>query len=182
MWTVILPVCALPTIALMLWTDRRAKHHGLVKERVSLLHDVPSGASWFQKASHIFWVELDIFGALLLMAGLAMTLLPISIAGKNNTDRWKNPSSIILLIFGVLTFAGFLLWDGRYAKKPIIPFRMVKERNVILGCAAAFTIAMSDATYRTFLSSFLQVAGGYSPGNATRIEYVNSSYFRTQLQ
>ncbi|PVH74282.1 MFS general substrate transporter [Cadophora sp. DSE1049] len=170
MWAVILPFCALPTIALMIWTDRRAKQRGIVRERVSLLHDAPSGASWARKAYQVLWIELDLPGAFLLMAGLAMTLLPISIAGKNNTARWKKPSSIILLILGVLTFAGFLFWDGKFARKPIIPFRMVKERNVILGCAAACTIAMSDAVYRTFLSSFLQVAGGYSPGNATRID------------
>ncbi|KAK0123868.1 hypothetical protein ONS95_008861 [Cadophora gregata] len=170
MWAVILPFCALPTIALMIWTDRRAKQRGIVRERVSLLHDVPSGSSWARKAYQVLWIELDLPGAFLLMAGLAMTLLPISISGKNNTERWKKPSSIILLIFGVLTFAGFLVWDGKFARKPIIPFRMVKERNVILGCAAACTIAMSDAAYRTFLSSFLQVAGGYSPGNATRID------------
>ncbi|KAL2059852.1 hypothetical protein VTL71DRAFT_10007 [Oculimacula yallundae] len=170
MWAVILPFCALPTVALMLWMDRRAKKRGIVKERVSLLHDAPSGASWGRKAYQVLWIELDLPGAFLLMAGLAMTLLPISIAGKNKTDRWKRPSSIILLVLGVLTFAAFLVWDGKFAKKPIIPFRMVKERNVILGCAAACTIAMSDAAYRTFLSSFLQVAGGFSPGNATRID------------
>jgi len=170
MWTIILPFCALPTIALMVWIDRRAKQKGVIRERVSLLHDVPSGASIGQKVYHILWVELDLPGAFLLMAGLAMTLLPLSISGKSNTSRWSRPSSIILLVLGVVVFGLFLVYDGRFAKKPIIPFRMIRERNVILGCVAACTIAMSDAAYRTFLSSFLQVAGGYSPGNATRIE------------
>ncbi|KAH7310262.1 siderophore iron transporter mirA [Rhexocercosporidium sp. MPI-PUGE-AT-0058] len=169
-WAVILPFCALPTIALMIWTDRRATKMGIVKEKISLLHDAPSGASWGKKAYQVLWIEVDLPGEFLLMAGLAMTLLLISIAGKSNTARWKRPSSVILLIMGVLTVAGFLVWDGKFAKKPIIPFRMVKEKSVVLGCVAAITIAMSDAVYRTFLSSSLQVAGGYSPGNATRID------------
>ncbi|KAG8674082.1 hypothetical protein FPOAC2_00056 [Fusarium poae] len=47
---------------------------------------------------------------------------------------------------------------------------MIKNRNVILACASVCMIAMSDSTYRTLASSFLQVAGGYSPGHAVRID------------
>ncbi|KAI1057534.1 hypothetical protein LB505_010439 [Fusarium chuoi] len=67
-----------------------------------------------------------------------MTLLPLSITGRRNTEKWTEPSSIVLLVVGVLTFVAFLIWDGRYAKKPIVPFRMIKNRNVILACASQF--------------------------------------------
>ncbi|KPM37951.1 Siderophore iron transporter mirA [Neonectria ditissima] len=167
MWAIILPVTAIPTIATMLWMGRRAKRLGLIGEHVSLLHDSPSGV--LGKVKHLV-VKLDIIGALLLVAGLAMTLLPMTIAGRKDTDKWKEPSSIVLLIIGVLTFVAFLVWDGRFAAYPIVPYRTIKERNVIVACASACVIAMSDSVYRPFLSSFLQVAGHYSPGAATRVD------------
>ncbi|KAJ3541158.1 hypothetical protein NM208_g4734 [Fusarium decemcellulare] len=167
MWAIVLPVTAIPTISIMLWMGRRAKNIGLITEKLSLLHGAPSGA--VGKARHIF-TQLDIIGALLLIGGLAMTLLPMTIAGRNNTDRWEKPSSIVLLIVGVLTFIGFLVWDGKFASNPIIPYRTIRERNVIVACASVIIIAMSDSIYRPFLSSFLQVAGHYSPGAATRVD------------
>ncbi|WAO93511.1 Hypothetical protein NCS54_01106100 [Fusarium falciforme] len=167
MWSIILPVTAIPTISMMLWMGRRAKKIGLVTERLSLLHGAPSGA--VGKVKHIA-TQLDLIGALLLIGGLAMTLLPMTIAGRRNTDRWEEPSSIVLLIVGVLTFVGFLVWDGKFASNPIIPYRTIRERNVIIACTSVIVIAMSDSIYRPFLSSFLQVAGHYSPGAATRVD------------
>ncbi|KAH7006626.1 major facilitator superfamily domain-containing protein [Fusarium venenatum] len=172
MWAAIIPFCALPTIAIMVFMDFRARKKGIYYHRVSLraASEIPEGASWATKIRQVLFVQLDIVGAFLLLAGLSMTLLPLSITGRRNTDRWTEPSSIVLLVVGVLTFVGFLVWDGRYAKKPIVPFRMIKNRNVILACASVCMIAMSDSTYRTFAPSFLQVAGGYSPGHAVRID------------
>ncbi|RBQ78085.1 hypothetical protein FVER14953_03479 [Fusarium verticillioides] len=172
MWAAIMPFCALPTIAVMVFMSMRARKRGIVSHRTSLraASEIPKGASWVVQARQVLYVQLDIVGAFLLLAGLAMTLLPLSITGRRNTDKWSEPSSIVLLVVGVVTFVAFLIWDGRYAKKPIVPFRMIKNRNVILACVSVCLIAMSDSTYRTFASSFLQVAGGYSPGHAVRID------------
>ncbi|KAJ4250954.1 hypothetical protein NW762_011604 [Fusarium torreyae] len=167
MWAIILPVTAIPTIGIMVWMKRRAKKIGLITEKVSFMHGASSGP--LGKAKHI-GTQLDLIGALLLVGGLAMTLLPMTIAGRNNTDRWSRPSSIVLIIIGVLTFIGFLVWDGKFASNPIIPYRTIRERNVIVACASVIIIAMSDSIYRPFLSSFLQVAGHYSPGAATRVD------------
>ncbi|RBA19224.1 hypothetical protein FPRO05_10153 [Fusarium proliferatum] len=152
MWAAIMPFCALPTIAVMVFMSLKARKRGIVSERTSLraASEIPKGASWIVQARQVLYVRLDIVGAFLLLAGLAMTLLPLSITGRRNTEKWTEPSSIVLLVVGVLTFIAFLVWDGRYAKKPIVPFRMIKNRNVILACVS--------------------VAGGYSPGHAVRID------------
>ncbi|TXC10892.1 hypothetical protein FocTR4_00007754 [Fusarium oxysporum f. sp. cubense] len=152
MWAAIMPFCALPTIAVMVFMSLRARKRGIVSKRTSLraASEIPKGASWFVQARQVLYVQLDIVGAFLLLGGLAMTLLPLSITGRRNTEKWTEPSSIVLLVVGVFTFVAFLIWDGWYAKKPIVPFRMIKNRNVILACAS--------------------VAGGYSPGHAVRID------------
>ena len=163
MWAAIMPFCALPTIAIMVFMEFRARKKGIYYKPVSLraASEIPEGASWTTKVRQVLFVQLDIVGAFLLLAGLAMTLLPLSITGRRNTERWTEPSSIVLLVVGVLAFVGFLIWDGRYAKKPIVPFRMIKNRNFILACVSVCIIAMSDSTYRTFAPSFLQVAECY---------------------
>lgn len=172
MWAAIMPFCATPTIAIMIFMQRRARKRGIDNRRLSLRKaaGVPHGAPLKTRIYQIVWVHLDIMGAFLLMAGLAMTLLPLSITGRRNTERWSEPSSIVLIVVGVCTFVAFLVWSGKFAKNPIVPFRMIKERNVILACASVCFIALSDSTYRAFLTSFLQVAAGVSPGHAVRIE------------
>ncbi|CAF3488769.1 hypothetical protein SNK05_004341 [Fusarium graminearum] len=167
MWSIILPVTAIPTIGIMILMNRRAKKTGLLSEKVSFMHGAAPGP--VGKVKHV-GSQLDLIGALLLVAGLAMLLLPFTIAGRNNTDRWSRPSSIVLVIIGVLTFVGFLVWDGKFASNPIIPYRTIREHNVVIACASVIIIAMSDSIYRPFLSSFLQVAGHYSPGAATRVD------------
>lgn len=169
MWAMILPATVTPTVMVMLWMQRRAKRMGLHVGKVSILHGAKPGSGILGKIVHVS-ARLDIVGALLLIGGLAMTLLPMTIAGRNNTDRWKEPSSIVLIVIGVLTFIGFLIWDGKFASNPIIPYRTIRERNVIIACCSCIIIACSDSCYRPFLSSFLQVAGFYSPGAATRVD------------
>lgn len=172
MWAAIIPFCALPTIFVMIIMKRRAQNQGLVYRRVGLRAsaNIAPGASIWSKLYHIGWIQLDGPGAFLLLAGLSLTLLPLSITGRRNTERWSEPSSIVLIIVGVLTLGAFMLWDGRYARNPIVPLRMIKNPTVSLACLSVCVIAMSDATYRAFVTSFLQVAGAYSPGHAVRIE------------
>ncbi|KAL2206898.1 MFS general substrate transporter [Sarocladium strictum] len=172
MWAAIMPFCAIPTIAIMIFMQYRGRKKGIQYQRVPLraTSGIPANASLKTQLYQIVWVKLDIVGALLLLGGLSMTLLPISITGRRNTDRWTEPSSIVLIVVGVLTFIGFLVWDGKFAQNPIVPLRMIKNRNVMLACASVCLIAMADSTYRAFVSSFLQVAGGFSPGHAVRID------------
>ncbi|EEY17209.1 siderophore iron transporter mirA [Verticillium alfalfae VaMs.102] len=131
----------LPTIAIMIWMGRRPNAWSSSASVSSLMHGAPSGP--VGKAKHLA-TELDLIGAFLLIGGLSMTLLPITIAGRRDTDKWKEASSIVLIIVGVLTFVAFLVWDYKYATKPIIPYRTMRARNVIIACASACFIAMSD--------------------------------------
>lgn len=175
MWAAIMPFCAIPTITIMVLMERRGRKQGINYRRLPLRASsgVAPGASLKTQLYNVLWLRLDIMGAFLLLGGLSMTLLPISITGRRNTDKWSEPSSIALITVGLSTFVAFLVWDGMFAKNPIVPLRMIRNRNVVLACGAVSLIAISDATYRAFAGSFLQVAGGFSPGHAVRIEYAH---------
>lgn len=174
MWAIIFPFCSLPLIATMLVLQKRAAKHGLAKKPKSLIAGYQKGEPLWKKIFHLFWVELDLPGALLLVAGFSLILVPLSLTGSFNSDRWREPSFIAMLVVGVILFVAFIVWDAKFAKKPFIPYRMVTERTVIAACIASALDFMSYVLFTLFFPSYLQVAGGYSPGHATRIELVHS--------
>ena len=116
------------------------------------------------------WVDFDILGAVLLTVGLGLVLIPLSLTGAKNSDRWDKGSYIAMLVIGVAIFSVFLLWDAKFAKVPFMPFRMIKERTVVAACILSMLDFFHYSCFTIFFPSYLQVAGGFSPGHSTRIE------------
>lgn len=166
MWAVIFPFCALPLILTMFVLQRRAEKNGLQRRS---LHDSPS-STLPQRLYNLLWTELDLFGAFLLVVGLGLTLIPLSLTGAKNSGRWQNGSFIAMLVLGVFVLCLFVAWDARVAARPFIPFRMVRERTVVAACVLSALDFFHYSCFTTFFPSYLQVAGGYSAGQATRIE------------
>ncbi|PCD33610.1 hypothetical protein AU210_009830 [Fusarium oxysporum f. sp. radicis-cucumerinum] len=59
---------------------------------------------------------------------------------------------------------------GAFAKVPFVPFRMIKERTVVAACVLSMLDFFHYSCFTLFFPSYLQVAGGFSPGHATRID------------
>ncbi|WKT48127.1 Major facilitator superfamily [Fusarium oxysporum f. sp. vasinfectum] len=53
---------------------------------------------------------------------------------------------------------------------PFVPFRMIKERTVVAACVLSMLDFFHYSCFTLFFPSYLQVAGGFSPGHATRID------------
>jgi hypothetical protein len=119
---------------------------------------------------NLIWVDLDILGAVLLVLGLGLTLIPLSLTGARNSDRWDQGSYIAMLVIGVVVVGVFFVWDTKFAKVPFVPFRMIKERTVVAACVLSMLDFFHYSCFTLFFPSYLQVAGGFSPGHATRIE------------
>ncbi|KAL1595898.1 hypothetical protein SLS60_009588 [Paraconiothyrium brasiliense] len=170
MWAVILPVCAVPFIATIFVLQHRATAKGFVAARPKVLHDVQDGDSVVRKTYQLLWIELDIFGAVLLVAGLALFLVPLSLTGSGNSLAWGNAHFIAMLVLGFVLFVAFIVWDARFAKKPFIPYRLIKQPTVVAACVLCMLDFFHYAVFSTFFPSYLQVAGHFAPGRATRIE------------
>ena len=169
MWAIILPVCTAPLIGIMFWLHKKAKTNGEIKT-IAVMKDINRSDPWYRKTYQLLWIELDLFGAFLLAAGLTLALIPINIAGKANINRWKQAHNIVMLILGVLLFIAFIAWDSLWAKKPFIPYRMVKKFTIFAACAIGAFDFFNYACFTSFFPSYLQVAGHYSPGVSTRID------------
>lgn len=131
-WAIILPVCFVPLAVSLFMNQRRAKKLGL--DFPSPFKDRSIGAN----VKHL-WFDLDIFGILLLAAGISLILLPLTLA-PNASGRWKNASMIAMLVIGGVLCVVFPFWERskKLAPKAFFPPNLFQNRTVIAGVAIAF--------------------------------------------
>ncbi|RAQ79178.1 enterobactin transporter MirA [Aspergillus flavus] len=170
MWAIVLPICGLPLLGSVFFHQHKAMKNGLGKKRLAAQLGLNASQPWWKQAYELLWVQLDLPGALLLLAGLALTLIPISLTGANRSDRWQSATFIAILVVGIVLLVLFALWDIFVAKKPFIPYRMVRSKTVAAACLLGALDFLHYSMFTVFYSSYLQVVGGYSPGHATRID------------
>ncbi|KAJ6087943.1 hypothetical protein N7467_006857 [Penicillium canescens] len=118
MWAIVLPVAPLPFISTMLYYQLRAPSTASVSEALGW----KSSDTWYTKVYRLLWIQLDLPGAVLLVAELSLLLIPLSLAGSNNSSAWTRGSFIAIPVLGVVFLMAFLVWDARFAQKP---FRLV---------------------------------------------------------
>ncbi|KAG5978788.1 hypothetical protein E4U55_005943 [Claviceps digitariae] len=166
---IVLPVCAAPLVTLLLVLQYKAmKVYGVAGATIV---EKKNRRVWSRAARYI-WVELDLLGVLLLIAGLALVLVPLSLTGSVHSDRWHSPSLIAMLAVGAVCMACLVVWDGWHAKKPIVPLSLLRRRTTVAACLLGLFDFLSFSLFKAFFPSFLQVAGGYTPADASLVKYV----------
>jgi EmrB/QacA subfamily drug resistance transporter len=103
--------------------------------------------------------RLDVPGALAVSSGLFALVFAFSWA---ETNSWREPVTIALLVAGVLLLALFVGIESRVAQ-PLLPLRVLRDRNrgasyisMLIASAAPFGVLI-------FLGFYLQQNEGYSP-------------------
>ncbi|KAI1779830.1 MFS general substrate transporter [Hypoxylon cercidicola] len=89
--------------------------------------------------------RIDFLGAALLGSGLLALLLPLRIAGQR--VPWTSPVVSLLFALGAILLALFVVTEMRWAKEPIFPLRLLKNRGVvvsylIMACQIAAQVGM----------------------------------------
>ncbi|BGP45661.1 ferrioxamine B transporter [Rhodotorula kratochvilovae] len=163
-WAAVYPFCALLVIVPFVVATRKAKRAGLLDDYLTPYQQL--GAK--RLASYLFW-EIDVVGAILVIAILALILLPFTLAG-GVAQSWKAAHNIAMLVIGVVVaLPAFIIWERKFARVPLFPFHLMKTRTVIgcLGIAVMlnFTWYMQGA----YLYTALVVAFHESVLSATRI-------------
>ncbi|KAF3009751.1 hypothetical protein E8E13_009449 [Curvularia kusanoi] len=136
-WAIILPVCFIPLAVSLFMNQRRAKKLGL---------EFPSPFKGRSVGTNLknLWFDLDIFGILLLAAGISLILLPLTLA-PNASGQWKNASMIAMLVIGGILCVVFPFWERstKLAPKAFFPPNLFKDRTVVAGVAIAFFYFMA---------------------------------------
>jgi MFS family permease len=103
--------------------------------------------------------QVDVVGAVLCalgLAGLTFGLIEQPLHG------WASPAVALPLALGVVLFAGFLLWEGRWAERPMLPLALFRRRNFSAGNLETFLMYGGLGLLFFFLVLFLQQVAGFS--------------------
>jgi SIT family siderophore-iron:H+ symporter-like MFS transporter len=156
MFGIIFPVIAIPLFLSLLFAEKRAKRAGALEGIPSPVRSLTSGHLWLD----FFW-QIDLVGLLLLAAIFAFILVPLTLAGGNGS-QWATPNIIVPLVIGVvICVPGFVIWEIKFARHPVMPFRILKDRQVIAALSVALLLntawyTQGDYLYYTLRVSFNQ--------------------------
>ncbi|TEA18733.1 MFS siderochrome iron transporter 1 [Colletotrichum sidae] len=147
-FSIVVLVTCLP-LFIVLWTnERKAKKQGIVIS-------TPSEGSAWESLLH-YCREFDAIGLTLLIAGLAMLLLPFNIYALQ-PQGWNSPLIICLLVYGVVLLVLFAVWERFWASTEFIPFSLLLDRNVVGSSILGTVLFISYYCWSSFFTSFLQV-------------------------
>ncbi|KAF3046950.1 hypothetical protein E8E12_009159 [Didymella heteroderae] len=162
-WAIILPVAFIPLAVSLFMNHRRAKKLGL---------DFPSPFRGNSIGTNLknLWYDMDVFGLLLLAAGISLILLPLTLA-PNANGGWRNGSMIAMLVIGGVFCIVFPFWEmsKKLAPKAFFPPNLFKNKTVVAGVLIAFFYFMAFymSVFPYFFSYLLivqnksQVTAGY---------------------
>ncbi|KAI5282049.1 hypothetical protein KEM54_003002, partial [Ascosphaera aggregata] len=188
-WIVILPLAFLPLAGTLVYNARKATEMNLLQDtttstttsilsgsrgshpgwRIAPILGVNNKSSAFigyvKYALRYAWVELDIGGLLLLSGGVALILIPLTLINKGynqdggSTHNMGYPAASIML--GTMCLAIFPLWETskRYAPKPILSLRLLKQNTAFARCRPFLLIGVGTYMFGIFLMWYNHAAG-----------------------
>ncbi|CCX15014.1 major facilitator superfamily-domain-containing protein [Pyronema domesticum] len=127
------------------------------------------------KAVGVVCKEIDLIGMILLTAGFALLLGPLTL-GKQVANGWADPRLIACFILGGLCLIAFPFWEtSRFTPYPIVPFSLFKNRTVMCGCLLGFFYFMAFfLSVQPYFFSYLVVAHNLSATAAGHITQIFS--------
>lgn len=177
MWAFIYPLACIPLVCCMIHMRIKAgktEEWKAFKQRKTKFQEL--GFKGFAK--YIFW-NLDIIGLLLFLVGIGCLLIPFTLASSVTTagqlhSKWKSGSILAPIVVGVFLLPVFLIWEGRFAKNPLIPVFLLKDRGIWSASIIAFLLNCISSIESNFIYAVLLIAINESSTSATRISSLAS--------
>ncbi|KAL2786419.1 major facilitator superfamily domain-containing protein [Aspergillus keveii] len=104
-------------------------------EKMGLYQRERSGRTLMQSITHYFH-EFDLIGAILLMAGWVLLLLPFSLQ-TNGRTQYKDAAFIAEVVVGFVLLCAFAAWEKWGARVQFIKYELLKQRTVLGACCMA---------------------------------------------
>ncbi|KAL8791631.1 MAG: hypothetical protein Q9195_005780 [Heterodermia aff. obscurata] len=100
--------------------------------------------------------RVDYVGGFSIIASIVLLQLGLDTGG---TRSWASPVVLASLPLAGACFITFMVWDLKFAQEPVIPLRLLTQRNVWLSNAFYFFALMSYFTIEFYVPIYLQVLG-----------------------
>lgn len=166
MWAFIYPCSALPIIFLILYmTYKSSKTPELRSLKDQARKKKISGL--FGNLMFLFW-KLDIVGIVLMTVSLGFILVPLTLANKVS-QKWHNSTIIGILVLGSSLFVIFVFWEAKFARAPLLPFKLLSDRGIWASLGVTFFNFFTFFISCDYLYPVLLVSMKESSTSATRI-------------
>jgi uncharacterized membrane protein len=80
--------------------------------------------------------KIDYIGGLLSITGLVLFLVALQAGGYSHP--WVSAYVLVQLLIGISLIIGFIVWEVKFAKYPMIPHEMFQGQSIV---AVAYIIA-----------------------------------------
>ncbi|SCU90908.1 LAFA_0F00826g1_1 [Lachancea sp. 'fantastica'] len=171
MWAFIFPLSCVPLVLCMLHMRYKARK---TPEWIAL----KDKQTFFQSHGfsnlmiELFW-KLDVVGILLLVVMLGCILAPLTLAGGVKS-QWNNSHIIGPFVLGWVLIPILLYWEKVWARDPLVPYDLVKDRGVWSAMSVSFLNYFIFSLAAGYLYTILIVAVDESTKSATRISSLSS--------
>lgn len=166
MWAFIFPLSCVPLLLVlthMWWLARKTDDwRELSKEK-----------TFYQKHGfkkslvELFW-KIDVLGVFLMTISLGCILVPLTLAG-GTSSKWNNSHVIGPFVLGFVLIPIFVYWEAKYARDPIVPYKLVKDRGVWGAFGVSFTMDFIYYMAADYLYTVMIIAVDESVKSATVI-------------
>ncbi|KAG0347430.1 hypothetical protein BG005_000169 [Podila minutissima] len=101
--------------------------------------------------------EFDIPGAILIILALSLTLLPLVLA-RRVENNWKSPIIIGLFCSGIVCFILLFIWEGKWAKRPIMSIKIWTNRTAFASLMIMFLLKVLGNVVWQYLTQYFVVS------------------------
>ncbi|OTA59694.1 siderochrome-iron transporter [Hypoxylon sp. EC38] len=155
---IIMPVGLAPIIYFLLsWQRKAAKAGWNTRNHITI---------------YKFFSELDMGGMSLFSGGLALILLPATLAGTLTTG-WKTGWVIACVLIGGLCLIALPFYERFVAKHPFMPTRYLKDLNITMALLLYSTDGIAFGVTHSYFYTWCIISRGYSIRNAVFITAVH---------
>lgn len=171
MWAFIIPLSCLPIVFCMIHMRYKA---GKTLQWKALQDEksLYQAHGLFKTVNELFW-KLDVIGLLLMVTSIGCILAPLTLAG-GTSSKWGNSHIIGPFVLGFVLLPIFLLWESKWSKTPIIPYKLAKDRAVWAALGSQFLIGFIYNLAAGYIYTILIVAVNESVNSATVISSLSS--------
>ncbi|KAM0713716.1 hypothetical protein Q7P37_010678 [Cladosporium fusiforme] len=163
-FAIVTPIISFPLFALFQYNYRKAVKAGLMP--------VHESSRTLTQSIKYYLIQFDALGLLLIVAGLALFLLPFNIYSYQ-AKGFASPMIICMIVFGVAFMVAFACWERFGAPVTFIPYHLLKDRTVLGANLLAAVIFFGFYMWNGMFFSFLQVVPGL---NYTHATYMGNIY------
>ncbi|KAJ6515187.1 iron permease [Mycena vitilis] len=107
------------------------------------------------------FARVDYLGNMLIVAAATSTIIGLTWGGIQ--FAWGSAHVLVPLILGILGMGGFLVYEGRYAKYPMVPFSLLSSRTGLSGYAQTFLASTIVVEINYYIQVYFQACYNVSP-------------------